>query len=217
MTPWAGVFVKDGRPADRGRTGEPRAALQVGHLRAHLSVLLALRFAAALLRQGDLVHPHAAPTATSWWRNNQKINWYPEHIKEGRFGNWLENNVDWALGRDRYWGTPLPIWQSDAPGSTYMECIGSVAELEEKVGRKLAGPGPAPPLRGRADLARARRRHDAPRHGGGRLLVRQRLDARGAVALPVREPGGLAARSSRPTTSARRSTRRAAGSTRCTP
>ncbi len=69
---------------------------------------------------------------------NQEINWVPEHIKNGRFGNWLENNVDWALGRDRYWGTPLPIWQSDAPGSTHAECIGSVAELEAKVGYSLA-------------------------------------------------------------------------------
>ena len=67
--------------------------------------------------------------------NNNKINWYPGHIKQGRFGNWLENNVDWAISRERYWGTPLPLWQCDKTGQ--FECIGSVAELEEKVGRSF--------------------------------------------------------------------------------
>lgn len=68
---------------------------------------------------------------------NQEIHWYPEHIRDGRFGHWLENNVDWALGRDRFWGTPLPIWRSDAPGSTYTVCVGSLAELEELSGQSL--------------------------------------------------------------------------------
>ena len=62
---------------------------------------------------------------------NRQINWYPEHIRDGRFGNWLENNVDWALGRERYWGTPLPIWVSEE--CRKQECIGSVEELQSKV------------------------------------------------------------------------------------
>jgi isoleucyl-tRNA synthetase len=59
--------------------------------------------------------------------NNKQINWLPEHIQEGRFGNYLESNVDWALSRERYWGTPLPIWVCEATGHT--EAIASYEEL----------------------------------------------------------------------------------------
>jgi len=68
---------------------------------------------------------------------NRTINWHPGAIRDGRFGNWLENNIDWALSRKRYWGTPLPIWMSDTPDSDYIEVIGSIAELREKCGDTL--------------------------------------------------------------------------------
>lgn len=67
---------------------------------------------------------------------NESINWYPGYIKNGRFGNWLQNNVDWALGRERYWGTPLPVWECESCHT--QTCIGSVKELSEKAGRDLS-------------------------------------------------------------------------------
>lgn len=64
--------------------------------------------------------------------NNRRIHWRPEHIRDGRFGNFLETNVDWALSRERYWGTPLPIWVCDETGA--MEAVSSLAELMGKPG-----------------------------------------------------------------------------------
>jgi isoleucyl-tRNA synthetase len=66
---------------------------------------------------------------------NQTINWVPEHVRDGRFGNWLEEVKDWALGRERFWGTPLPMWIDDKTGDQL--CVGSVAELSQLTGRDL--------------------------------------------------------------------------------
>jgi isoleucyl-tRNA synthetase len=65
---------------------------------------------------------------------NEEIGWHPEHIKHGRFGKWLEGNVDWALSRDRYWGTPLPIWECDAEDCDQRFCAGSIADISERAG-----------------------------------------------------------------------------------
>ena len=64
-------------------------------------------------------------------KNNQEINWIPDHIKSGLFGKWLENARDWSISRNRFWGCPIPVWQSDDPEYPHMEVYGSIKEIEE--------------------------------------------------------------------------------------
>ena len=137
VTPWAGMFVKDADPeiqadlVNRGLMYKSTTCLHTypfcwrcdSPLLYYAKETWFIRTSECKERLMDL---------------NQTINWIPGHIKDGRFGQWLSNNVDWALGRDRFWGTPLPIWESDAPGSDFRICIGSVAELEEHSGQDLS-------------------------------------------------------------------------------
>jgi len=125
---------------------------------ANKNIMRDLKDRGILVKQESYLHPypHCPRTKTpliyrptdSWFvnvqkikkevlDNNQKVNWVPEHFKNGRFGKWLENAHDWSISRNRFWGCPLPIWESDDPKYPHMEVLGSIAEIEEKSGMKV--------------------------------------------------------------------------------
>ena len=121
-----GLFVKDADPA----------------------IVEDLRERGLLLREGTIEHsypfcwrcgtPLLYYARSTWYARttavkerllgvNETVNWFPEHIKHGRYGDWLENNVDWAVGRERYWGTPLPLWRCGAGHVTPIGSLGNWA------------------------------------------------------------------------------------------
>ena len=131
VTPWRSMWVKDADPLiieDLQNRGLMYAVATYEH-----SYPFCWRCSTALLCYAKATwYIETSKVKDRLMANNDKIAWYPAHIKEGRFGDWLKNNVDWALGRDRYWGTPLPVWRCDSCG--HMDCMGSVAELRGKPG-----------------------------------------------------------------------------------
>ena len=129
-SPFAGQFVKD---ADKGLVRWLKAQ---GHLvkqdtyrhpypfcpRAEDDPLIQYARRGWFIKTSEFIPDFIA--------NNAEIGWQPEHIRDGRFGNFLENNVDWAISRERFWGTPLPVWVCEKTG--HMECVPSYGELMAK-------------------------------------------------------------------------------------
>ncbi len=134
VTPWAGVFVKDADPAI---IAELKArGLLLGVEPYEHSYPFCWRCDTALLYYAKATwYVRTTAIKEQLIKANDDVIWHPEHIKTGRFGEWLANNVDWALSRDRYWGTPLPIWRCE---EGHAHCVGSIAELRAMA----AGPVP---------------------------------------------------------------------------
>ena len=135
VTPWHGIFVKDADPLIT-RDLQSRGLLFKAGTYTHTYPFCWRCDTPLLYYARNTWYVRTSQFKQRLVELNQRINWVPEHIKNGRFGNWLENNVDWALGRERYWGTPLPIWECQ--DCRHQLAVGSVAELSAHAGKDLS-------------------------------------------------------------------------------